>query len=104
MLNVSPPMALILLLFSGNAISSDSKLLPIDFLKGKINFIEINNSCIVKNRKVNKVFINEKYSLSEVDRCIAECSYLLNIPGDYGSTNFHSCVAQCKGQIPSCDF
>lgn len=108
MLKLPPPTKLLpfllsCFLFSGEAISSDNKPLSVDFLKGKISFIERNNTCIVKNRKINKVFFNEKHSRSEVDRCISECSYLLGDPFDFGSTNFHSCVAQCKGQIPLCD-
>lgn len=58
--------------------------------------------CFLKEKTDSNV-INKKYSLSETDRCIAECSYLLDIPGDYGGTNFHSCMAKCKGEISSCD-
>ncbi|MBN3262391.1 hypothetical protein [Pectobacterium brasiliense] len=109
MLKLSPLMVLFLLtlslfLFSGKAISSDDKIFPIGFINGRLDFIQNQKYCIVKNKKMDGVILEEKNTLSETDRCIAECSYLLDMPGDYGSTNFHSCVSQCKGQIASCDF
>ncbi|WP_350312500.1 hypothetical protein OHJ28_15595 [Dickeya fangzhongdai] len=106
---LKPPILSILVLlftvcfFYGKAIGSDSENYLIgDFKKNK-NLLEIGSVCIVKKKTIDTNIINEKYSLSETDRCIAECSYLLDIPGDYGSTNFHSCMAKCKGEIPLCD-
>ncbi|MBT9182869.1 hypothetical protein ILP31_02145 [Pectobacterium punjabense] len=103
---VLSPLILSFVLFSGKAISSDDKPLPIDLINGKVSFIQTKNQkmCIVKSKKSNEMIIDEKYSLSLTDRCIAECSYLLDMPGDYGSTNFQSCLAQCKGGVAMCDF
>ncbi|GKW25648.1 hypothetical protein LW347_19625 [Pectobacterium polonicum] len=103
---VLSPFILSFVLFSSKAISSDDKPLPIDLINGKVNFIQTQNQniCIVKNKKSNEIIVEEKYSRTLTDRCIAECSYLLDMPGDYGSTNFHSCLAQCKGGVAMCDF
>ncbi|MDY4316554.1 hypothetical protein SOW02_16650 [Pectobacterium actinidiae] len=103
-LSISLPVFMSCFLFSSNAIGAEGKVIPIDFLNQKTNIIDRDTSCFFKKKTLEDIIVNNKISTSDIDRCIAECSYLLGIPGDYGSTRFHSCLAQCKGMIPMCDF
>ncbi|QDX96204.1 hypothetical protein EGD00_02075 [Pectobacterium carotovorum subsp. carotovorum] len=103
-LSISLPVFMSCFLFSSNAIGSEGKVIPIDFLNQKTNITDRDTSCFFKKKTLEDIIVNNKISTSDIDRCIAECSYLLGIPGDYGSTRFHSCLAQCKGMIPMCDF
>ncbi|AFR05251.1 hypothetical protein PEC301653_37600 [Pectobacterium carotovorum subsp. carotovorum] len=104
MLSIIFPFFISLFLFSSNAVGSENKIVSIKFLNGKENFLESDKSCVVKNKKIDDVVINNNISIKEIEQCIAECSYLIGIPGDYGSSRFHACVTQCKGMIPMCTF
>ncbi|MBN3143082.1 hypothetical protein [Pectobacterium brasiliense] len=104
LLSISLPVFISFFLFSSNAIGTEGKIIPIDVLNQKTNIIDRDTSCFFKKKTVEDIIINNKISISDIDRCIAECSSFLDIPGDRGSTHFHSCLAQCKGMIPMCDF
>ncbi|WP_262253997.1 hypothetical protein [Pectobacterium polaris] len=110
MLKLSPSLALLPLffscfLFSESSIASTNKLNAIQPVKATLNIVGEGRFCNVKNKNLDKIIINQRYSAAINDRCIEECSYLIGErPGDNGSTEFHSCLAQCKGMIPMCDF
>lgn len=103
-LSIVLPVFMSCFLFSSNAIGSEGKVISIDFLNQKINFLNRDTSCFFKKKTLEDIVLNNKISISDIDRCIAECSYLIGIPGDYGSTRFHSCLAKCKGEISMCVF
>ncbi|QWT39509.1 hypothetical protein [Dickeya dadantii] len=75
-------------------------------IKKSANFSKVSAVCVIKKNNIIPNSTSDILNSSmgdKKDRCIQECLYTLPT-GSFDGGSFHSCMAECMGMVPMCDF